>query len=139
MKRYDVFDLYVVNINEELVICKKKFNKRDYKEILSNTWIKDVDNRLVRPLKMYFGFEVVKLFAIGEPLLLTKQELELKQDEINLSYLKNKQDMMSNVYLDENDRLDILEQTSTINVNDDIEKDNIKDSSLNYVKRLVKK
>ena len=96
MKKYNVFELWVVKANDYYFICEKLFDDKTYREIFTKEKIKVLDSQNIEPLKNYYSLLAIMNYTTGEPLMLTKKELLVKYAEINSSHIERKKQHNSN-------------------------------------------
>ena len=96
MKKYNVFDLWVVKADDYYFICEKLFDENTYREIFTKEKVEVLDNENLEPLKNYYSLLVIMNYVTGEPLILTKKELLVKYAEINSSYIERRKQYNSN-------------------------------------------
>lgn len=88
MKKYSVFELWVVKVDDYYFICEKTYKKGMYKEIFTDEKFEVLDEKNIEPLKNYYSlFERIN-YTTGEILLLTKKELLVRYAEINYHQIK---------------------------------------------------
>lgn len=88
MKKYNVFNLCVVNFENYFFICEKLCDEGMYREIFTGDRIKVLDDEKVEPLKNYYSLLAVMSYTTGKPLMLTKKDLLKKYAEINSYYIE---------------------------------------------------
>lgn len=96
MKKYNVFELWVVKVDDYYFICEKLFDDKTYREIFTKEKIKMLDSQNIEPLKNYYSLLAIMNYTTGEPLMLTKKELLVKYAEINSSHIERKKQHNSN-------------------------------------------
>ena len=85
MKKYNVFNLYVVEKDNHNFICEKLIDY-EYKEILTKEKFVLQKNDKVKPLTKYYSILEVATYRVGkilDPLMLTKKDILIKYIEIN--------------------------------------------------------
>ena len=90
MKKYNVFELWVVKADDYYFICEKLFDDKTYREIFTKEKIKMLDSQNIEPLKNYYSLLAIMNYTTGELLMLTKKELLVKYAEINSSHIERK-------------------------------------------------
>ena len=88
MKKYNVFDLYVIKNDDYYFICEKLVDETIYREIFTKEKINVLDKQNIEYLKDYYSLLSVVNYTTCEPLMLTKKELLIKYAEINSSYIE---------------------------------------------------
>ena len=82
MKKYNVFDLYVVEVQKDFqsyfFLCKYNKGKDVYIEIFTNEKIKTSNSIKVESLSTYYSVFTRYNYKTGKPLMIDKKEL-LKQ------------------------------------------------------------
>lgn len=87
MKEYNVFNLYVVNVEGYSFICKK-LNNSVYEEVFTKEKFENIEN--VEPLRKYYSLFVIKKYISGNSLMLSNKELLIKYAEINSFNIEKK-------------------------------------------------
>lgn len=85
MKRYSVFDLYVVEKEGHKFICEKIL-ENEYREVLTKEKLIIEDNDKVETLIKYYSILAIATYKndqVLNPLMLSKKEILLKYIEIN--------------------------------------------------------
>lgn len=87
MKKYNVFSLYVVEVQHDsdthYLICKRNELSNTYTEIFTNEKIKVTDSSMIESLSSYYSPLGVCNYTTGKPLMLDKKELLRKYIIIN--------------------------------------------------------
>ena len=87
MKKYSVYSLYVVEVQNDIdthyLICKHNELSDTYVEIFTNEKIKITNNVSVEPLSNYYSILAQSNYTTGKPLMLGKKELLRKYITIN--------------------------------------------------------
>lgn len=87
MKKYNVFSLYVVEVQHgcdtHYLICKHNELSNTYTEIFTNEKIKVTDSSMIESLSSYYSPLGVCNYTTGKPLMLDKKELLRKYTTIN--------------------------------------------------------
>lgn len=90
MKRYNIYELFVVEIQSDYdcdknyFICKYNPSKKEYIEIFTNEKIKIADNSRVEPLTDYYSILETCNYTTRKPSMLDKKELLRKLIRINV-------------------------------------------------------
>lgn len=92
MKKYSVFDLYVVNVDEYYFICEKGYRENIYVELFTKEKFKVLDDNNIRSLKNYYSLFEVMNYKNGEELLLTKKELLIRYAHLNSAQIERRKD-----------------------------------------------
>ena len=85
MKRYSVFDLYVVKKDNHKFICEKIL-ENEYREVLTKEKLIIEENETVESLTKYYSILAIATYKNGQvlnPLMLSKKDILLKYIEIN--------------------------------------------------------
>lgn len=90
MKKYNVFELWVVKAEDYYFICEKLFDDKTYREIFTKERIKVLDSKNIEPLKNYYSLLAIMNYTTGESLMLTKKQLLVKYAEINSLHIERK-------------------------------------------------
>jgi len=90
MKKYNVFNLYVVKEDDYYFICEQGIKEHTYIEIFTHKILKYPNMHYVKPLSEYYSLLAVINYTTGEPLILTKRELLIKYAEINSPYIERR-------------------------------------------------
>ena len=88
MKKYNVFELWIVKIKDYYFICEKLIDENTYREIFTKEKFKLLDNEKVEPLKNYYSLFSIMNYSTRKPLMLAKKDLLMKYAEINSSHIK---------------------------------------------------
>lgn len=87
MKKYNVYNLYVVEIQKNndthYFICKRSHLNNNYIEIFTNEKMEITNNTKIELLSNYFPNLMSNNYTIGKPLMMDKKELLTKYIEIN--------------------------------------------------------
>ena len=87
MKKYNVYELYVVGVkeysNDYYLICKHDSLSEFYKEIFTNKKINAKDTYSIEQLCDYYSVFSQCNYVIGQPLMLTTSDLITKYIDIN--------------------------------------------------------
>ena len=84
MKKYSVFSLFVIKIDEQKFICECIIPGEKYREILSGKKIELKDKYVVENLSDYYSVLAVMKYKTNEPLMLSKESILSKYIEINM-------------------------------------------------------
>lgn len=98
MKKYNVFNLYIVKEDDYYFICEKGIKEHTYIEIFTHKTLKYPNMHYVKPLSEYYSLLAVMNYTTGKPLILTKKELLIKYAEINSPYIERKKQHRSRNY-----------------------------------------
>lgn len=90
MKKYSVFYLYVVNVDEYYFICEKGYRDNLYVELFTKEKFEVLDENNVKPLKNYYSLFEVMNYKTGEELLLTKKELLIRYAHLNSTQIERR-------------------------------------------------
>ena len=97
MKKYDVFFLHVVNVEENLFICTKMLDGETYKEVFTGEKFKKIESKYVEPLWHYYSLLTIMNYKTKEHLMLSKKDLLLKYASLNSSNIElNKHNIYDN-------------------------------------------
>lgn len=96
MKKYNVFELWVVKVDDYYFICEKSFDDKTYSEIFTKEKIKMLDSQKIEPLKNYYSLLAIMNYTTRESLMLIKKELLIKYAEMNSSHIERKKQHNSN-------------------------------------------
>lgn len=96
MKKYNVFELWVVKEEDCYFICEKSSNENIYIEIFTEEKFKVLDKENVESLKNYYSLPSIINYSAGENLMLTKKSLLLKYAEINSSNIEKRKQHNNN-------------------------------------------
>lgn len=133
MTKYNIFDLWVIKVEEYYFICEKEFDKT-YREIFTKEKIKDVKMEDILPLDdYYYPF----IYNNGKSLMLSEKELLIKYAFINSSHIERKKEKLRhnyNEYIKEIDNY--IEELKEVEETDKEKNMNINGKSL---VRVVKK
>ena len=92
MKKYDVFFLYVVKVDDNLFICTKMLDDITYKEVFTGEKLKNIEAKDIEPLWHYYSLLSIMNYKTKEHLMLSKKDLLLKYASLNSSNIElNKQ------------------------------------------------
>ena len=83
MKKYNIYNLYVLKVNGHSFICKYNELTNTYVEIFTKVIIENNDNIIVESLSDYYSIFAQCNYATGKPLMLSKKELLRKYIMIN--------------------------------------------------------
>lgn len=93
MKKYSVFDLFVINKDEVNFICLESLTPNQYIEFFTNEKINLEENMSIESLTEYYSLLAVKNYTTGQPLKLDKKSILLKYIEINQKHYNEKIDL----------------------------------------------
>lgn len=96
MKKYNVFELWVVKVDDYYFICEKLLDEKTYREIFTKEKIKVLNIENIEPLKNYYSLLAIMNYTTGESLKLTKKELLEKYAEIHAYHVEIKKQYNSN-------------------------------------------
>lgn len=96
MKKYNVFELYVVKEDNYYFICEKGIKEDTYIEIFTHKIIKNPNVHYIKPLSRWYLPLALMNYSIEKPLILTKKELLIKYAEINSPYIERRKKLSSN-------------------------------------------
>lgn len=88
MKKYNIFELYVIKVEDYCFICTK--TNKGYSEIFTNEEFKNIEDYYIEPLKNYYSLLAIMNYTTGEPLTLTKKELLKEYARINSANIERK-------------------------------------------------
>ena len=97
MEKYDVLDLYVVNVGNYYFICEKLIEENTYKEIFTNEEFIVSKHQKKEPLKNYYKLLVLKSYSTKVPLMPTKEELLLRYAQLNSEHVEIEKRHSSNL------------------------------------------
>lgn len=89
MKKYSVFNLFVVKVDKIKFICEFIPSKQEYREILTSRKISLKNNYTVEKLSDYYSTLVTMRYKTREPLMLAKDDILRKYLEINAPEMKD--------------------------------------------------
>lgn len=98
MKKYNVFNLYVVKKDDYYFICEKGIKEHTYIEIFTHKTLKYPNMHYVKPLSECYSLLAVINYTTRKPLTLTKKELLIKYAEINSPYIERRKQHSSSNY-----------------------------------------
>lgn len=96
MKKYSIFDLYVVKIEEYYFICEKTYKENTYKEIFTKEEFKVLDIENIKPLKNYYSLFEIQNYKTGAELKLTKKALLIRYAQINSAQIERRKQHNNN-------------------------------------------
>jgi len=103
MKKYRVFNLYVVTINKQKFICEPVIYGEEYREIFTKMKITLNDKFMVEILGDYYSVLERIAYSTGEPLMLSKEDILRKYLEINMPKIED------NYYQEQTDLSSIID------------------------------
>jgi len=89
MKKYSVFSLFVIKIDEQKFICECIIPGERYREILTGKKINLKDEYVVEKLSDYYSVLAVMKYKTKEPLMLSKDDILSKYLEINMPKIED--------------------------------------------------
>lgn len=89
MKKYNVFTLFVIKIDEQKFICECTVPGEKYREILTGRKIELKNKYIVEKLSDYYSVLAVINYETKEPLMLSKESILSKYIDINMLQKEN--------------------------------------------------
>ena len=89
MKKYNVFSLSVIKIDDQKFICESIIPGEKYREILTGRKITLKDDYVVEKLSEYYSILGVMNYTTGEPLMLSKDDILKKYININMPEIED--------------------------------------------------
>ena len=88
MKKYSIFSLYVITINDQKFICESILPGEKYKEILTGRKIDFKDEYTAEKLSEYYSLLERMNYTTREPMMLSKSSILDKYIDINMPQIE---------------------------------------------------
>lgn len=117
MKKYDLFNLYVVEFDGIKYICERNIDDNQYNDIFIIKKFNKEDIENIQPLSDYYEILVMKSYLTDEKVYLFKDELLLKFLKINSYnlYKENRNNCVDNIIKKQKEYLELFKELSIKN------------------------
>lgn len=90
MKKYNIYNLYVLTINGQRYICESIIMEKKYREVLTGRIIAYREEYTLEKLSDYYSLIERMNFITGKPVMLSKEKILNKYININAINVEDK-------------------------------------------------